>query len=100
MARQARDHYHERAVVANLEPQLFLQLCLAHGLAGTILHGVVGGNALVGRRVKACHINAVEDALQRVRTLAQHAVQALAKLRCLDFVGIGGTYRGDGVGIA
>ena len=33
LARQARDHHHKRAVVANLEPQLFLQLGLAHGLA-------------------------------------------------------------------
>ena len=100
LARQARDHHHERAVVANLEPQLFLQLGLAHGLAGAVFNRVVGGNALVGRRVKACHINAIKDALQRVRTLAQHAIQALAKLGRLDLVGIGGAHRGDGVGIA
>ena len=48
LARQARDHHHERAVVANLEPQLLLQLGLAHGLAGTVVNRVVGGNALVG----------------------------------------------------
>ena len=100
MARQARDHHHERAVVANLEPQLFLQLGLAHGLAGTVLHGVVGGNALVGRRVKARHVNAVQNALQRIGALAQNAVQALAKLGRLDLVGIGGAHRGDGIGIA
>ena len=100
LARQARDHHHERAVVANLEPQFLLQLCLAYGFAGTVLHGVVGGNALVGRRVKARHINAIKDALQRVRALAQHAVQALAKLGRLDFFGIGGAHCGDGVGIA
>ena len=63
LARQARDHHHKRTVVANLEPQLFLQLRLAHGLAGTALNRVVGGNALVGRRVKACHVNAVQNAL-------------------------------------
>ena len=63
LARQARDHHHERTVVANFEPQLFLQLGLAHSLAGTIINRVVGGNALVGRRVKARHVNAVEDAL-------------------------------------
>ena len=100
LARQARDHYHKRAVVANLEPQLFLQLGLAHGLAGTVINRVVGGNALVGRRVKARNVNAVEDALQSVGTLAQHAVQALAKFGRLDFVGIGGAHRSDGVGIA
>ena len=100
LARQARDHHHKRTVVTNLEPQLLLQLGLAHGLARTVVNRVVGGNALVGRRVKACHINAIKDALQRIRTLAQHAVQALTKLGRLDLVGIGGTYRGDGVGIA
>ena len=100
LARQARDHHHQRTVVANLEPQLFLQLGLAHGLAGAVLHGVVRGNALVGRRVKARHVNAVENALQRVGALAQHAVQALAKLGRLDLARIGGAHRGDGVGIA
>ena len=100
LARQTRDHNHERTVVAHLEPQLFLQFCLADGLAGAVLNGVVGGNALVGRRVKARHIDAIQNALQRVGALAQHAVQALAKLGRLDLVGIGGAHRGDGVGIA
>ena len=100
LARQTRDHDHKRTVVANLEPQLFLQLGLAHGLTRTVLHGVVGGNALVGRRVKACDVDAIQNALQRVRTLAQHTVQALTKLGRLDFVGIGGAHRGDGVGVA
>ena len=99
LARQARDHHHERAVVANLKPQLLLQLSLAHGLAGTVLHGVIGGNALIGCRVKARNVNAVEDALQRVGALAQHTVQALAKLGRLDLARIGGAHRGDGVGI-
>ena len=70
LARQARDHHHKRAVVANLEAQLFLQFGLAHGLAGTVLHGVVSGNALVGRRVKARDVDAIQNALQRVGTLA------------------------------
>ena len=100
MARQARDHHHKRAVVANLEPQLLLQLGLAHGLARTVFNRVVGGNALVGRRVKASHINAIQNALQRIGALAQHTVQALAKLGRLDLARIGGAHRGDGVGIA
>ena len=100
LARQTRDHDHKRTVVANLEPQLFLQLGLAHGLTRTVLHGVVGGNALVGRRVKACDVDAIQNALQRIRTLAQNAVQALAKLGRLDLVGIGGAHRSDGIGIA
>ena len=99
LARQARDHHHKRAVVANLEPQLFLQLGLAHGLAGTVVNRVVGGNALVGCRVKGRHVNAVEDALQRVGPLAQYAVQALAKLGRLDLARVGGAHRGDGIGI-
>ena len=100
LARQARDHHHKRAVVANFEPQLFLQLGLAHGLPGTVLDRVVGGDALVGRRVKARDVDAIQNALQRVGTLAQNAVQALAKFGRLDLVGIGGAHRGDGVGIA
>ena len=100
LARQARDHHHKRTVVAHLEPQLFLQLGLAHGLARTVLDGVVGGNALVGRRVKARHVNAVQNALQRIGSLAQHPVQALAKLWRLDLARIGGAHRGDGIGIA
>ena len=100
LARQARDHHHKRAVVANLEPQLLLQLGLAHGLARTVFNRVVGGNALVGRRVKASHINAIQNALQRIGALAQHTVQALAKLGRLDLARIGGAHRGDGVGIA
>ena len=40
------------------------------------------------------------QALQRVGTLAQYAVQALAKLGRLDLACIGGAHRGDGVGIA
>ena len=99
MTRQARDHHHERAVVSNLEPQLFLQLGLAHGLAGTVVNRVVGGNTLVGRGVKARHVNAVQNALQRIGALAQHTVQALAKLGRLDLARVGGAHRGDGIGI-
>ena len=99
LSRQARDHHHKRAVVANLEPQLLLQLGLAYGLPSTVINRVVGGNALVGRRIKTHNVNAVEDTLQSVRTLAQHAVQALAKLGRLDLARIGGAHRGDGIGI-
>ena len=99
LSRQARDHHHKRAVVANLEPQLLLQLCLAYGLPRAVINRVVGGNALVGRRIKTHNVNAVEDTLQSVRTLAQHAVQALAKLGRLDLARIGGAHRGDGIGI-
>ena len=77
-----------------------MQLGLAHGLAGAVINRVVCGNALVGRRVKARHVNAVQNALQRIGALAQHTVQALAKLGRLDLVGIGGAHRGDGIGIA
>ena len=38
--------------------------------------------------------------MQRVRTLAQHAVQALAKFGSLDLARIGGAHRGNSVGIA
>ena len=100
LARQARDHHHERTVIAHLEPQLLLQLGLAHGLARTVVNRVVGGDALVGRRVKARDVDAIQNALQRIGALAQHAVQALAKLGRLDLVGIGGAHRGNGVGIA
>ena len=99
LSRQARDHHHKRAVVANLEPQLLLQFGLAYGLPRTVINRVVGGNALVGRRIKTHNVNAVEDTLQSVRTLAQHAVQALAKLGRLDLARIGGAHRGDGIGI-
>ena len=99
LSRQARDHHHKRAVVANLEPQLLLQLGLAYGLPRAVINRVVGGNALVGRRIKTHNVNAVEDTLQSVRTLAQHAVQALAKLGRLDLARIGGAHRGDGIGI-
>ena len=100
LARQTRDHDHKRTVVANLEPQLFLQLGLAHSLARTVLDGVVGSNALVGRRVKARDVDAIQNALQRIGTLAKNAVQALTKFGRLDLVGIGRAYRSDGVGIA
>ena len=99
LSRQARDHHHKRAVVANLEPQLLLQFGLAYGLPRAVINRVVGGNALVGRRIKPHNVNAVEDTLQSVRTLAQHAVQALAKLGRLDLARIGGAHRGDGIGI-
>ena len=99
LSRQARDHHHKRAVVANLEPQLLLQFGLAYGLPRAVINRVVGGNALVGRRIKTHNVNAVEDTLQSVRTLAQHAVQALAKLGRLDLARIGGAHRGDGIGI-
>ena len=99
LSRQARDHHHKRAVVANLEPQLLLQFGLAYSLPCTVINRVVGGNALVGRRIKTHNVNAVEDTLQSVRTLAQHAVQALAKLGRLDLARIGGAHRGDGIGI-
>ena len=99
LSRQARDHHHKRTVVANLEPQLLLQLGLAYGLPRAVINRVVGGNALVGRRIKTHNVNAVEDTLQSVRTLAQHAVQALAKLGRLDLARIGGAHRGDGIGI-
>ena len=99
LSRQARDHHHKRAVVANLEPQLLLQFSLAYSLPRAVINRVVGGNALVGRRIKTHNVNAVEDTLQSVRTLAQHAVQALAKLGRLDLARIGGAHRGDGIGI-
>ena len=99
LSRQARDHHHKRAVVANLEPQLLLQFGLAYSLPRAVINRVVGGNALVGRRIKTHNVNAVEDTLQSVRTLAQHAVQALAKLGRLDLARIGGAHRGDGIGI-
>ena len=99
LSRQARDHHHKRAVVANLEPQLLLQFGLTYGLPRAVINRVVGGNALVGRRIKTHNVNAVEDTLQSVRTLAQHAVQALAKLGRLDLARIGGAHRGDGIGI-
>ena len=99
LSRQARDHHHKRAVVANLEPQLLLQFGLAYGLPRAVINRVVGGNALVGRRIKTHNVNAVEDTLQCVGTLAQHAVQALAKLGRLDLARIGGAHRGDGIGI-
>ena len=76
-----------------------MQLGLAHGLARTVLDGVVGGNAIVGRRVKARDVDAIQNALQRIGALAQHTVQALAKFGRLDLVGIGGAHRSDGVGI-
>ena len=99
LSRQARDHHHKRAVVANLEPQLLLQFGLAYSLPCTVINRVVGGNALVGRRIKTHNVNAVEDTLQSVGTLAQHAVQALAKFGRLDLARIGGAHRGDGIGI-
>ena len=99
LSRQARDHHHKRAVVANLEPQLLLQFSLAYSLPRAVINRVVGGNALVGRRIKTHNVNAVEDTLQCVGTLAQHAVQALAKLGRLDLARIGGAHRGDGIGI-
>ena len=99
LSRQARDHHHKRAVVANLEPQLLLQFGLTYGLPRAVINRVVGGNALVGRRIKTHNVNAVEDTLQSVGTLAQHAVQALAKLGRLDLARIGGAHRGDGIGI-
>ena len=99
LSRQARDHHHKRAVVANLEPQLLLQFSLAYSLPRAVINRVVGGNALVGRRIKTHNVNAVEDTLQSVGTLAQHAVQALAKFGRLDLARIGGAHRGDGIGI-
>ena len=99
MAREARDHDHERAVVADLESELLLELRLADGLAGHVVSTVVRRDTFVGRGVERLGVDTVQDALKRIGAVAEHAVEALAVLGGLDLIRIGGAHRGDGVGV-
>ena len=97
LAREARDHRHERAVIADLEPQFLLQCSLARGLTGEVLGRVRGCDRLVGGWVPGVHVDAVHDALQGLATAAQHAVQTLTEGRRLNLCRVGGGDGGDGV---
>ena len=99
LAREARDHHHERAVIANLEPQFFLELGLAQGLAGHVVGAEVRSDARVGRGVELLDVDAVQDALQHVVAVAQDPVEALAVLGRLDLAGIAGRDGRDRIGV-
>ena len=99
LAGEARDHDHERPVVAHLEAELFLESGLAGLLARHICRGVVGMNHRVGRRVPGVGIDAVQNAGKHVRATAQDPVETLAVLRRLDLPGVARAHRGDGIGV-
>jgi len=62
LAAQAADYADEGHLGAQFKAQLLLQRALVDRLAGQILRGVGGSDALVIGRVKLTHIQAIEDA--------------------------------------
>ena len=71
---QARNHDHQRAVIADLEPQLFLNRRLAGSLAAHILGGERRGDARIACGVVLLDVDAVHDAREHVLAASQRLV--------------------------
>ncbi len=63
------------------------------------LRCVVRRDLAVFRRIPYLIVDAVQNAVKILRPAAQHTVQAVTELRCLDLFGVPAAYRGDGIGI-
>ena len=99
LASKARDHGHERLVVANRKTQLFLELCLADRLSGTVVNAEVLSDRGIGLGVEMVGVDAVYYSLEGFAAAAEHAVKVLTVGRSLDLAGIGGGDRGDSVAV-
>lgn len=97
----ARDHAEQRRIGIDLQAKFLLQILLATLLAGrraaAELALQVLGNQALGLPVVG--VDAVENAGELMPTLRQQALHAHAEWRRLDFLGVGGRYRGDVIGV-
>ena len=75
-----------------------LQGSLVLRLAAHVLHGVPGGDPLVGGWIVEVHVDAVEHAGQLIVALAHDVLQPVGEVGHFQLVGVGGGYGVDGVG--
>ena len=94
---EARDHADHRHVRIDLQIQALLQLRLIDRLARHVLHIVVLVEALVGGRIIADRIDAVQNAGELPRALAQDGVELMREPRVENLLRIRRAHRGDPV---
>ena len=95
---QTADNRHDRHM--GLLPQAHhpLQSRLIPILAVQVIHGVIGGDALVGSGIVQLHVNAVEHAGELILTAAHDVFQPVGKIGHLQLVGVSGRHGVDRVG--
>src|SRR5579864_1995612 len=86
LVREPADHADERGVRRVIEVLGAPQVARAGHLAGEVAGGVARRDVRVGRRVPGAVIDAVQDAGEIGRALAQHAFESAPKLRRLDLM--------------
>ena len=95
---QTADDGHDRHMRLLPQPHHPLQLRLVSVLAGKIVHGVVGGNTLVGGGIVQLHVDAVEHTGELILAAAHDILQPVSEIGHFQLVGIGGRNGVDRVG--
>src|SRR5579862_2612006 len=99
LVREPADHAYERGIRRVVEMLGAPQVARADGLAAEVVGRVACGDVRIGRRIPGPVIDAVQDADEVGRAVAQHAFESAPELRRLDFMRVLLAHGAEVVGI-